>query len=350
MKLLVLLNENPIGANDDVRRAIKNCGDKGLITNYIIYPFLAKLVNGRKEKQILKEIFDISKNYQPDLILWMHTDKFKIDGNIIKGLRYLESKPVMGYWDGDIYPEPFVPVPNEVLELSAACDVSFVQGFGDMSGKMQVKGCNDIRFVPPFGDEKRFYPVKSCKSKEYNIVMIGNYTTSRNPFRITLSGTKFRKKIVATLSKKYKDKFAIYGKNWKGNNAKGIIPYLEQHKIYSKSKIALSVNNDNAKYYFSDRLPIAMLSGIPIVQNYEEGLELLFKNCNEILFFKSLPELLEKIEILLLKSQEELDEIGTKLNEYAKKYFLAEFAFNYMIKVMISKKNDNYFITNPWIY
>ena len=62
-----------------------------------------------------------------------------------------------------------------------------------------------------------------------------------------------------------------------------------------------------------------------------------------------MPEFFQKAEELLLKPQEELDEIGKKLIEYAKKYFLAEFVFAYMIKVMISKKNKNQLVANPWI-
>lgn len=349
MKLLVLLNENPAGAHDDVHRAIKNCNEKGEINDYIIYPFLAKLAEGKKEKEVLKEIIEVAKNFQPELILFMHTNKFKINRDAINELRNLNSKPVMGYWDGDIYEGLFISVPDEILELSSTCDVVFVQGFGDMSKKMKAKGCRDIRFVPAFSDEKRFYPIKTNKIKDYDIVIIGNYTFSRNPFRITLPGTKLRKKIVETLSKKYENKFAVFGKNWGGNSSKGIVSYLEQHKIYSKSKITVSINSNTAKYSFSDRLPIAMLSGIPIIQYYTDGYDLIFKNCKEILFFNNLSELFDMTEAILLKPQEELDEIGKKLNEFAKKYFVAEYVFTYMIKVLVSKKHGNYSITNPWI-
>ncbi len=354
MKLLVLLNENPAGAHDDVHRAIKNCKEKGIITDNYIYPFLTKLAEGEKEKDVLKEIVEISKNYQPDLILWMHTDRFKVNQDAINELKSLKSKPVMGYWDGDIYPELFIPVPKAVLELSSACDVVFVQGFGEMSKKMQAKGCNDIRLVPAFADEKRFYPIKT-NQKEYDIVMIGNYTLSRNPFRITLPGTQFRKVIVKTLSEKYEAKFAVYGNNWSGSSAKGVIPYLDQHNIYSKSKITISINNDNAKYYFSDRLPIAMLSGIPVVQSYEEGFDKLFYGCGEIRFYKSLQEALEQCEALLKKSDDELNEIGKKLLEYALKNFSVKLAFHYMINVLIEKyslkniSNSHIYIKNPWL-
>jgi spore maturation protein CgeB len=347
MNLLLIINENPAGAHDDVHRAIENCCETKIITNSFIYPFLARILEGMREKQVLNEIINISKNFQPDLILWMHTDKFKITSEAIKELKGLESKPVMGYWDGDLYQSPYRPVPNELLNLCSACDVVFAQGFGEMTEKMKSKGCRDIRFVPAFGDEKRFFPVPN-ENKEYDVVMIGNNITSRNPFRITMDGTKLRKQIVNEFCKNYKNKFAVFGNNWKGNCARGPINNLEQHRVYSKSKVTISINNSSGKYYFSDRLPIAMLSGIPIIQNFEEGFDKLFKKCNSIIFFKRLEEGIEKASELLLKPQEELNEIGNNLNIYAKKYFTANFIFDYIIKVLISKKTNS-LITNPWL-
>ena len=352
MKLLVLLNENPAGAHEDVYRAINSCIDNKIINEKFVFPFLAKLAKGVKEGQVLYEIVEISKNYEPDLILWMHTDKLKVNQDVINELRSLKNKPVMGLWDGDLYQSPYRPVPNELLELTVACDVVFVQGFGEMTEKMKKKGCKDIRFVPAFGDDKRFYPIKNYQRKEHDIVMIGNNITSRNPFRITMNGTRLRKKIVNELSKKYNDKFAIYGNNWKGTYAKGAIPYLTQHKIYSKSKITISVSNYTGKYYFSDRLPIAMLSGIPIVHNYEEGFEELFKDCKEIRFFKTFEEGIKQCEELLKKSSVELNEIGMKLHDYALKKLTIELVFKYMINVLKEihfKKNDSEKIINPWL-
>ena len=354
MKLLILLNENPAGSHEDVYRAIENCYNERIVNDKLIYPFLAKVKEGKKEKHVLKEIIDISKEYLPNLILWMHTDKFKVDPSFINELKDLISKPTMGYWDGDLYQSPYRAVPKELLELSSTCDVVFAQGFGEMTEKMKIKGCNDIRFVPAFADDKRFYPINDC-NKEYDIVMIGNNITSRNPFRLTLQGTRFRKKIVEKFSIKYKERFAVFGDNWNGSNAKGPSSYLNQHKIYSKGKIAISVNNANAKYYFSDRLPIAMLSGIPIVQSYEDGINLLFQECEGINFFNSVEEAFEQCEELLMKSDIELKEIGLKFREFAKNKFSVELAFQYMVNVLkekyYNKKSNNFnnHIPNPWL-
>ena len=355
MRLLLLLNENPAGAHDDVYRAIKNCQTQGLIADNFIYPFLARLAEGKKQKEVSKEIIEIAQNYHPELILWMHTDKYKVNQDAINGLQSLNSKPIMGYWDGDLYQSTYRPAPNAMLELSSSCDVVFIQGFGEMTEKMKKKGCKDIRFVPAFGDNNRFFPIKSDRRREYDIVMIGNNISSRNPLKTTLPGTRLRKEIVYELSKKYQDKFAIFGQNWKGKSAKGVANYLSQHKIYSKSRVAISVNNYKGKYYFSDRLPIAMLSGIPIVHNYEEGFNELFNDCKDIRFFKSIEGAIEHCEELLAKNDDELSEIGKNLYNYANRKLSIEFVFQYIIKVLKEKYNyknertPKYRIPNPWL-
>ena len=355
MKVLVLLNEVTIGAHEDVYRAIDSCINNGIIDEKIIYSFLAEITAGKKEKYVLNEIVNISKNYQPDLILWMHTDEFEIKNNTIMELRNLKSKPVMGFWEGDFYQSPYRPVSKKLLNLYVACDVVFVPGFGELTEKMKNYGCKDIRYVPLFGDDKRFYSINSGHKKIYDIVMIGNNITSINPFRISLPGTRLRKEIVKKFSKRYSSRFAVFGNNWKGNSAKGYCLYNDQHKIYSKSRIAISINNYTGKYYFSDRLPIAMLTEIPIIHNYEEGFEKLFKDCKEMRFFKSLEEAVKQCEELLEKSDMELKEIGKKLYNYATEKLTADIAFEYMLSVLKEiyfKKNTNGFnirTQNPWM-
>lgn len=350
MKLLVLLNEKPVGAHDDVHRSLDYLKTKGVISDYIIYSFSAEIATGKSEQNVLKEIEEISGNFQPQLMLWMHTSKMKVKRNIINNIKTLNSKPTLGYWDGDLYQSPFRPVPSELLRLTSACDVVFLQGFGEMSSKIKKSGCNDIRFVPGFGDPVKFYPSKKNKKKEYDVVLIGNYIRSRNPFRPSMKGAKFRNIVAENLTKEYGSRFALYGNGWKYSSAKGSVQYNKQSSVYHVSRIAISINNYEGQYNFSDRLPIAMLSGIPVIHNYQEGFDKLFNNCKNITFFTTIDDLLKKMEDMLKKSDEELLEIGLALNKYALKYFTSNFVFEYMVNVM----KEKYFMTNnrvisPWL-
>jgi hypothetical protein len=160
------------------------------------------------------------------------------------------------------------------------------------------------------------------------------------------------------LAKKLGARFAIYGYGWKGPYAKGKITFLEQMSCYHKSRITVAINNAlGAKYYFSNRLPIAMLSGITVVHNYEEGFEELFVSSGHhgVYFFKTTEEALEICDELLSKSQNELDEIGKKAFQFSFHKFTGTEVFKYMIDVLMSHKKAKDLehavplIKNPWI-
>jgi hypothetical protein len=357
MKILVLSNERIIGAHDDVHRAIENLKQKKIISEYFIYPFPYKLSQGLSLSEVNEDIIAEARKFQPTALLWMHTGTFKVFETTLTALRSLESKPVMGYWDGDLFQSPFRPIPKEMLSLTSSCDVVFVQGFGEMTEKMQEAGCKDIRFVPAYGDHKKFtLPLqKKEEDIEFVAMSIGTNLRSLNPFRPLWSGTKFRKRVIKEFCKVFEHKFAIYGLGWSGICAKGKLEYKAQSSAYNKSKTTIAVNNVNAQYYFSDRLPIAMLSGIPLIHSYEKGFEKLFKNCPELRFFKSPQEAIFQVQELLKKSQEELNFIGEQLHIYALKYFTADFAFEYKIKVLeeiykgsnLPEKQEK--VLNPWL-
>jgi len=334
MNILVILNEAEIGLHDDVHRAFSELKLNNIIKDYTIYSFLAHLKSGKSEEQVNNEIIDIAQRINPELILWMHTPNFNVSNNTIKKLRETKNKPVMGYWDGDLYESPYRPTPKCILSLSSQCDVVFLQGYNEVAELMHRKGAKDIRYVPPFGD-KRFYTIKrSEKNLEYDVVMIGSNIKSRNPLRPSMSGTKLRSKIVKYFYKKLGNKFAVYGNGWKGNFAKGPIDYAKQSEVYHKSKIAIRVNNYKGKYYFSDGLPIAMLSGIPLIHNYEEGYNELWSNNPGIKFFKSVDEAWEMTELLLNKNLAELNEIGYNLSKYALNNLTHFIVFKYITIVL----------------
>ena len=354
MKLYVILNEKSPRAHSDVYHAMDYLKQKGIINEYQINPFEYHLQQGLTQKNLNTNIMDECKEFLPDIILWMHTDSFDVSDHTINYLKRLDSHPVIGYWDGDLYESPYRPAPKELLELASRCDVVFLQGYNEVAEQLLKKGTKDIRFVPSFGDE-RFYSIERKEENiEYNVVMIGNNIQSRNPFRLSMNGTKLRNRVIYYFSKKLGTKFAVYGNGWKGSFAKGPIGYNEQSKIYHKSKIAIRINNYSGKYYFSDGLPIAMLSGIPIVHNYEEGFDELWKSNPGLKFFKSVDEAWELTELLLSKNINEINEIGYNLSKYALNNLTHLIVFKYMVNVLknLCMKNkgqiDTVEITNYW--
>jgi glycosyltransferase involved in cell wall biosynthesis len=352
MKLLLVLNENPPGSHSNVHHSLSNLKGKNVITEYNVYPFPARLAQGLTVKEMLAEIIDTAKVFIPDIILWSHTGEIPVPVEAIDALKNVNPKLVMGYWDGDIYEKP-QPLPKELLKLAAFCNVTFCQGQGYFTKMLKKYGSTDIRFVPASSDELRFFKKRPANKKiQYDVVMIGNNVTSRLPWR-TAPGSLLRKKIATLFSKKLGDRFAIYGEGWKESFGKGKIGFNDQVNLYHSSRIALGTNNWlGPKYYFSNRLPIAMSSGVPLVYNYEEGFDELFGEGQGIFFFKTPEQAWEICSDLLKKQDNELERIGDKAFAYAFDHLRTEHILDYMIKVLGSLIDQQFYSDskkNPWV-
>lgn len=354
MKLFFILNENPPGSHVDVHCALKRLVDEKELQSFYVYPFLARLLDGKKNNEVVMEIIKKCEQFQPTAILWSHTGKLKLRNDELKILSKLDSLPVMGYWDGDIYEKPYKPLPKEIVWLARSCDVVFCQGFGEMTKIMINNGCKDIRYVPAATDEQRFGFLRQKDSDiKFDVVMIGNYVSAKLPWRI-FPGTRWRKELADFFYKKLGPRFAVFGSGWKGPYSKGPIPFIEQNIIYHSCRVALGANNLHAKYFFSNRLPIAMSSGVPVVHNYESGYEEIFKPIENYYFYETTSEAWRITKSLLDKGQSELDEIGLRAHRFALDQLTMMKNIKYMISVLRDykraqeKDNKVKMSTNPW--
>ncbi|MBW2646346.1 MAG: hypothetical protein JRE23_09250, partial [Deltaproteobacteria bacterium] len=132
MKLLLILNETPPGAHSDIHCSLGVLKDQGVLEDFYIYPFLSRLADGLKDKEVTQEIVNVAKDFQPSSVLWSHTGSLFVREDDIYKIKNLSSNPSIGYWDGDIYQKP-LPLPKEIIGLCKKCDVVFAQGAGDFS-------------------------------------------------------------------------------------------------------------------------------------------------------------------------------------------------------------------------
>lgn len=355
MKLLLILNENPPGAHSDVHHSLQILKGQGVLEDYHIYPFLARLADGLKDKEVTQEVLDIAKELQPSLVLWSHTGRLYVSKDCIDVLKNLSSSPSIGYWDGDIYQKP-QPLPKEIILLCKLCNVVFAQGEGDFSNLLKRKGCKDIRYTPASTDTNRFCKLRPSDHEiQYDVVIIGNNVTSKLPWK-TAPGSRWRKKLAQYFYEKLGERFAVFGYGWKSEYGKGPIRFDKQVDLYHSSRVVLGVNNWlGPRYYFSNRLPIAFSSGVPVVHNYESGYEEIFQSAEDFFFFKTTEEAWNMTKQLLEKDQSELDEIGLRAYKFALERFTMTEVMRYMITVLQDHKSaqwerkDLQIRANPWI-
>lgn len=355
MKLLLVLNENPPGAHSDVHCSLNELKEQGILKNFHVYPFLARLADGLNDMEVTRELVNIAQEFQPSAILWSHTGRLSVAEDDIFKLRNLSSRPAIGYWDGDIYQKP-QPLAKEIITLCKKSDVVFVQGEGDFSSILKKNNCHDIRYVPGTTDTNRFCSLRASDQKiRFDVVMIGNNVSSKLPWR-TAPGSRWRKELAEFFYKKLGNRFAVFGHGWKAGYGKGPLPFDEQVNAYHSSRVGLGVNNAiGARYYFSNRLPIALSSAVPFIHNYEPGYEEIFKPIEDFHFFRTTSEAWELTKQLLEKDQKELDLIGRQGYDFSRNRLTTTEAMRYMIRVLNEhwrSRNEGEKIDttiNPWI-
>lgn len=352
MKLYYFLNESNPKEHIDVYFALENLKKKGEITEYKIFPFLYHLKTSNNESVINKSFKEV-REFEPDLILFSHTGNFKVGKSFFDEVKKLNPKVVIAYRDGDIYHPWYKPMSKEIFELINYCDVSFWCGVDYFTSKF-INSYMDVRYVPSVSDPNRFKQENSAV-KLFDVVLIGNFIRSKVPFK-TYPGSNGRKKIASFLYNKLGDRFTVFGNGW--NNLsfnQGPVAFDKQSDVYNNSRLTIAVNNLHAQYYFSNRLPIALASGIIIINNYEKGIEIPFSEINYKYFFKSFDEAWYIIKKLLDRSQEDLDAEAKVYKEYVINKMSMEFSLKYIIDVMKSYyySKDRIKIPtdveNPWL-
>lgn len=349
-RLLLLLNEEVPGSHSDVRRAVDALMGEGVLEAATIIPFLALLSLGHSSDEVNTATVDAARTLDATVILWSHAEGLPVSKEVIAHLRRLPSRPTLGHREGDAYCGWYKPLPATQWELFPQCDVLFFPARLRVLKQLRRVGCGDIRYVPSVTDEYRFgVDVAPRRSPEFDVVTIGNRVSSRVPFR-TMPGARERVRLVRRFSREFGARFAVFGEGWSGASAHGGVPFEEQTRAYARGRVVLANANLNAPYSFSNRLPIAMSSGVPVVHSALRGSELLFGERPPLRFFRDEDHALATAKELLSLSQRELDAIGEIARGLALSRFSMRFALRYMVQALESVRSGVVNAPrNPWL-
>jgi len=81
---------------------------------------------------------------------------------------------------------------------------------------------------------------------------------------------------VKALEQTYGASSAVYGSGWKGPSAKGPREFDEQQRLNAGSRIAAGIECLFSPWYFSNRLPIALACGVPLIYRRNPGFDQVF--------------------------------------------------------------------------
>jgi len=260
-------------------------------------------------KATIEQMLKVSKEFQPLLIVTFHVGGLKIDRAFLETIKNIDSKPILVYDEGDMYGTWSKAITKQMKLFFKYSDVISIRGLGKFY-KSVAKYNKNIIYTPHHNDIARFtkesFHIQT--ERKNDIILIGNRVKPRFLNRIRrLPGAKGRENFVKIMGNTFNN-FKLYGNGWsnfKGN--KGPVDFQKQHLYYQKTWITVAYEHyPNIPFYFSNRLPIALMNGSLYVCHYHKGYESMFPNCDFIFFFKTNSEAVDIINYLLSLSKDEL--------------------------------------------
>ena len=199
----------------------------------------------------------------------------------ITRMKNLPTRPLVFSSLGDPFGKWTSRIPRSSKVASALSDVTFLTGMGYIADQMAAAGGNNLVLMPLGCCQVRFAspPPPLSAQPEFDLAFVGNRMNSRNPANHFFWVARKRAQFVAALTKRYGRRFALFGKGWEGNQSwQGTIPYARQHEACQRSALVLGgMPNAYHDYYTSDRPYIAATSGVPLVDFWVPGVELILQ-------------------------------------------------------------------------
>jgi hypothetical protein len=283
MKLLVLyqardaIKDQP-GYHDGFCRLLA----EGVLEAHRAIPYL-----GIWEKQGWNELwqaaYETARNMEADAIFlqFFHEGPFPDPSSGIQRLKEMAGGPTVFTSLGDGYGRITKKVPKCFRTVSALSDISFLTGMGYVARQLIASGSKNLVLMPHGCCQVRFSSPQTgvMNQPEFDLAFVGSRLRSRNPLSHFYWVSRKRVAFVEAATKRYGRRFGLFGKGWEGNPSwQGPIAYAAQHEAYYRSAVAVGgPTNAYYDYYTSDRVPIAVASGVPLVDHLVPGVDRIFE-------------------------------------------------------------------------
>jgi hypothetical protein len=347
MKVLLLLN-GPEGWQTGIEDGFTHLLTTGKISE-LKWFYFDEYSRTNSFSKCTSTITEIANKFLPELIVFFHIGKFPIQKEFILNLKQVYSRPIIVYDEGDMYGTWAKPISIEMKTLIKYSDVISIRGLGKFYN--QISNINkNIIYTPHHADIARFdREPYLLTSRKYQIVLIGNKIKPKILSNIRrMPGAKDREHFVKVIGEAFPTSFKLFGNGWKGfKGNQGPVDFQNQMNVYRESWITVAYEHyPDIPYYFSNRLPIALLAGSLYVCHYHKGYENIFKGCDFIFFFNKNSEAIDIIKYIQSLSDTDLVERAIRARNFALQYFTPEKVWqNFLTNISIVKlniaKNEN---------
>jgi hypothetical protein len=335
VRLLYLPNEGKKnGLQIEARTAFEGMLQSSELRAYEVFSYWDELEATGDPKRVHEKLYEIAQTFQPDILLWQHPTDFPVCGDTLRRIKSLPFAPLVVYDERDSYIWPQKPLPKGAKTLACLCDIAFTSGLVTTGNLIARAGAGRVFYSPTAMDVRRFKTAwEPLSVREFDAVMICNVPRLRYPL-LRLPGTKERYQLAERLFDVLGKRFVAFGHGWpRRPYAKGPLPFEQQTETIRSAWLSVGWDHcTRSAYYFSDRLPIAMMSGVVHVTNYKPGFEHIFKNGSDLFFANTIDDVVAAVQYVLSLSVEDRIAIGRSGAEFAGTYLSGETVFRRLIQ------------------
>jgi hypothetical protein len=335
-KLYYLINEPFEGYQTGYRKALEEVKQQKLIDDVKYFSFFSKEKTLGSWGETLRIIHDEIISYQPSIILIAHLSGHQfISKSVVLDInRSLPKKPVWVYDERDVYGVIRKHLSLNVLRFASYCDLVTLCTYGSMARRFRRWGSMNTVYLPHAYDSNFGTPWVPTAERKYDVILIANRVPSRVPF-LSMPGVREREKIVRIFSRTFGQRFAVFGRGWNGwSSEMGPTDFFEQERLARTSWLTIGMDHfyDYAGY-FSDRLPIALVSGVPHLTYRAPGLDKLFVDKQHLFYFSNPEEAVRIATELLDGPKERLMRFGETARAYVIRQYSESRRFTKIIEL-----------------
>ena len=239
------------------RRAFQNLVSADLLDEVETFSLERRLRAGGDPGQHRRDLLAAVRRFQPDLLVMQHLGATALDDSAFADLT-VSGTPLL-YHEADPYTRWLHPLPAAARAAARAASVVFTVGSSTFAANFRRAGARRVEWTPHVFDPGRIEGGAGPRDRDHDVVMIANRSRARvRPIPSTRARVRFTELAQRSLG----ERFALYGRDWDGPSARGVLPYSRQSEALRSAW--LSANWDHfarEERYFSDRLAISLASG-----------------------------------------------------------------------------------------
>jgi hypothetical protein len=233
------------------------------LLNYEVYFFpLLKFRRLIKDKNVLKKsILSFIKNIDPNIILWWN---WELEENILKEIKKNTNNILhcLFNWDHPFCLSKWDNLKNRKITSKNIWDICFVTADYKLNEYIN-SGSKEVYYLRMFSDHEVHFKEKDPKYECDISFVLTNLYKDKKKFSDQIFD---RETFIRNIIREKDIKLRIYGsehfKKIFPNNYHGFVHFLDNHKVFSNSKISISITEGVSGYkYCNERVGTVLSSG-----------------------------------------------------------------------------------------